>query len=88
MSKFCSGWISCFTVSNQRAIASGVLPDPVTGSVGSFRQIELVKFVLDLKDHQGTIDISAVTPTSVYTAGPLTLSLVARQNQRVILRSG
>ncbi|QEQ01222.1 DUF3084 domain-containing protein [Thermosynechococcus sp. CL-1] len=77
-----------FTVSNQRAIASGVLPDPVTGSVGSFRQIELVKFVLDLKDHQGTIDISAVTPTSVYTAGPLTLSLVARQNQRVILRSG
>ncbi len=77
-----------FTVSNQRAIASGVLPDPVTGSVGSFRQIELVKFVLDLKDHQGMIDISAVTPTSVYTAGPLTLSLVARQNQRVILRSG
>ncbi|HIK22179.1 MAG TPA: DUF3084 domain-containing protein [Thermosynechococcus sp. M3746_W2019_013] len=77
-----------FTVSNQRAIASGVLPDPVTGTVGSFRQIELVKFVLDLKDHQGTVDISAVTPTSVYTAGPLTLSLVARQNQRVILRSG
>ncbi|BAC09336.1 DUF3084 domain-containing protein [Thermosynechococcus vestitus] len=77
-----------FTVSNQRAIASGVLPDPVTGTVGSFRQIELVKFVLELKDHQGTIDISAVTPTSVYTAGPLTLSLVARQNQRVILRSG
>ncbi|MFN4279524.1 DUF3084 domain-containing protein [Thermosynechococcus sp.] len=77
-----------FTVSNRRAIASGVLPDPVTGTVGSFRQIELVKFVLDLKDHQGTIDISAVTPTTVYTAGPLTLSLVARQNQRVILRSG
>ncbi|WP_298611721.1 DUF3084 domain-containing protein [uncultured Thermosynechococcus sp.] len=77
-----------FTVSNRRAIASGVLPDPVTGTVGSFRQIELVKFVLDLKDHQGTIDISAVTPTPVYTAGPLTLSLVARQNQRVILRSG
>ncbi len=77
-----------FTVTNQRAISSGILPDPVTGSVGSFRQIELVKFILDLKDYQGTVDISTVTPTPIYTAGPLTLSLVARQNQRVILRSG
>ncbi|MDG2991334.1 DUF3084 domain-containing protein [Candidatus Synechococcus calcipolaris G9] len=76
-----------FTVSNQRAIASGMLPDPVTGSVGSFRQIELIKFVLELKEHQGNIDISAIAPQIVYTSGPLEISLIARQNQRVILRS-
>lgn len=76
-----------FTVSNQRAIESGMLPDPVTGSVGSFRQIELIKFVLELKEYQGNIDISAIAPQIVYTSGPLELSLIARQNQRVILKS-
>lgn len=76
-----------FTVSNRRAIESGMLPDPVTGSVGSFRQIELIKFVLDLKEHQGNIDISAIAPQIIYTSGPLEISLIARQNERVILRS-
>jgi uncharacterized protein (DUF3084 family) len=78
-----------FNAANQRAIASGVLPDPVTGTVGSFRQIDLFRFVLALKErnNDGPIEIQAVTSAKVFTSGPLMLSLVALQNGKLILKS-
>jgi uncharacterized protein (DUF3084 family) len=76
-----------FSLSNRRAIQSGVLPDPVTGGVGEFNQLDLLKFVLDLKQNPGDLEVTAVVPQSVYTAGPLRLELIATRNQRVILRS-
>lgn len=78
-----------FSVANRRAIATGVLPDPVTGTVGSFRQIDLFRFVLGLKQQnpEGQIEIQAVTSAKIYSAGPLTLTLVASKNGQVILRS-
>jgi len=76
-----------FTVSNRRAVQSGILRDPLTGTVGSFRQADLIKFILQLRKYQGTINIAAVTPETVYTSGPLKLQLVALQNQQVIYRS-
>jgi uncharacterized protein (DUF3084 family) len=80
---------SVFAVANRRAIESGVLPDPVTGTVGSFRQIDLFRFVLALKQQnpEGTIEIQAVTSDKIYSAGPLTLTLAAIKNGQVILRS-
>jgi uncharacterized protein (DUF3084 family) len=80
---------SVFAVANRRAIESGVLPDPVTGTVGSFRQIDLFRFVLALKQRnpEGTIEIQAVTSAKIYSAGPLTLTLAAIKNGQVILRS-
>jgi uncharacterized protein (DUF3084 family) len=80
---------SIFAVANRRAISAGVLPDPVSGTVGSFRQIDLFRFVLALKQQnpEGTIEIQAVTSAKVYSAGPLTLTLVAYKNGQVILRS-
>lgn len=79
-----------FSDANQRAIQAGVLPDPLTGTVGSFQQIELFRFVLALKDRNDNTPISilAVTPNQVFTAGPLALQLIAKQGQEVILRSG
>lgn len=76
-----------FSVSNQRAVQSGILRDPLTGTVGSFRQADLIRFILQLRKYQGTINIAAVTPETVYTSGPLKLQLVALQNQQVIFRS-
>ena len=78
-----------FAVANRRAIAAGVLPDPVTGTVGSFRQIDLFRFVLGLKGQNpgGVIEVQAVTADRVYSAGPLTLRLVALRNGQVILSS-
>ncbi len=79
-----------FSDANQRAIQSGVLPDPLTGTVGSFQQIELFRFVLALKDRNDTtpISIHAIAPSPVFTAGPLVLKLVALKGQEVILSSG
>lgn len=77
-----------FTVSNVRAKQSGILADPLTGTVGSFRQTDLIKFILQLKEYQGNINVAVVTPETVYTSGPLKLELVAFQDQRVIFRSG
>jgi uncharacterized protein (DUF3084 family) len=80
---------SLFSVANRQAIQAGMLPDPVTGTVGSFRQIELFRFVLALKERNDndTIEIQAVTSDDISAAGPLTLELVARRNQQVVLRS-
>jgi uncharacterized protein (DUF3084 family) len=78
-----------FSAANRRAIESGVLPDPVTGTVGSFRQIELFRFVLALKERNddGLVEIQAVTSEKVFSSGPLMLSLVALRNGKLILKS-
>jgi uncharacterized protein (DUF3084 family) len=57
--------------------------------VGSFRQIELFRFVLALKERNDSapIEIQAITASKVNSSGPLMLSLVARRNGQVILRS-
>lgn len=76
-----------FVVTNRRAVESGILRDPLTGTVGSFRQSDLIKFILQLKRYNGTINVAAVAPETIYTSGPLKLELVALQNQQVIFRS-
>jgi uncharacterized protein (DUF3084 family) len=78
-----------FSAANRNAIESGVLPDPVSGTVGSFRQIELFRFVLALKERNddGPIEIQAVTSTKVFSSGPLMLNLVALRNGKPILKS-
>jgi uncharacterized protein (DUF3084 family) len=77
-----------FTVSNVRAKQSGVLADPLTGTVGSFSQTDLIEFILKLKEYQGNINVAVVAPETIYTSGPLKLELIALQDQRVIIRSG
>jgi uncharacterized protein (DUF3084 family) len=78
-----------FSAANRRAIESGVLPDPVTGTVGSFRQIELFRFVLALKERNddGLVEIQAVTSEKVFSSGPLMLNLIALRNGKQILKS-
>jgi uncharacterized protein (DUF3084 family) len=78
-----------FSAANSRAIESGVLPNPVTGTVGSFRQIELFRFVIALKERNddGLVEIQAVTSDKVFTSGPLMLNLVALRNGKLILKS-
>jgi uncharacterized protein (DUF3084 family) len=78
-----------FSAANRQAIESGVLPDPVTGTVGSFRQIDLFRFVLALKQRNddGVVEIQAVTSEKVFSSGPLLLHLVALRNGKQILKS-
>lgn len=76
-----------FAQSNRRAIQAGLLRDPLTGTVGSFSQAELIKFILQLKEYQGSVKVATVVPDPVFTAGPLKLELIASKNQDIILRS-
>jgi uncharacterized protein (DUF3084 family) len=76
-----------FADTNKRAIQAGILPDPLTGTVGSFRQIDLIKFVIQLKTYEGNLEVATLAPEAIYTAGPLRLELVALRNQKPILRS-
>lgn len=76
-----------FAQANRQAIEGGILRDPLTGSVGSFSQADLIQFILGLKNYEGTVQVAAVTPEPVYTSGPLSLELVALRDQEVILRS-
>lgn len=78
---------SLFADSNQRAIQSGLLRDPLTGAVGSFSQADLIKFILQLREYEGRIKVATIVPEAVYTAGPLKLKLVAFRDQEVILES-
>ncbi|WP_299404010.1 DUF3084 domain-containing protein [Acaryochloris sp. IP29b_bin.148] len=79
-----------FAVVNKKAIVAGFLPNPLTGTVGSGRQVDLFRFILALKDRNdpGTIEIIATTPETVLTAGPLAIELVAVKDQDIILKSG
>ncbi|MGR3276164.1 DUF3084 domain-containing protein [Acaryochloris marina NIES-2412] len=76
-------------VVNRQAIVAGFLPDPLTGTVGTFRQVDLFRFILALKDRndQGPVEIIAITPKTVLTAGPLAIELIAIKDQQIILRS-
>jgi len=78
-----------FNVVNEKAIVAGFLPDPLTGKVGSFRQVDLFRFILALKDRndQGSVEIVAIAPETVLTAGPLAVELIAIKDKQVILRS-
>jgi uncharacterized protein (DUF3084 family) len=80
---------SLFILANQRAIESGVLPDPLTGNVGEFNQFTLFKFALALKTlpAAGDVQVLAVATTPVFTSGPLRVELVAVRNGQVLLRS-
>ena len=78
-----------FNAVNERAIVAGFLPDPLTGKVGSIRQVDLFRFILALKDRndQESVDIIAVAPETIFTAGPLAVELVALKDGQEILRS-
>ncbi len=78
-----------FNEVNQRAIVAGFLPDPLTGKVGSIPQVDLFRFIFALKDRedQAPVDIIAVAPETIRTAGPLVAELIAMQDGQVILRS-
>ncbi|MGF1601523.1 MAG: DUF3084 domain-containing protein [Thermosynechococcaceae cyanobacterium] len=79
-----------FVDANRNAIQAGVLPDPLTGTVGSFSQFELFQFALGLKarNDETPISVVAIAPNPVFTAGPLVLQLIAKKGEEVILRSG
>ncbi len=75
-----------FQRASKRARNAGILLTE-RGDVGFFPEDALKEMMTDLQRYRGPVEIRAITEETVYTAGPLALSLVALQNNKVIARA-
>jgi uncharacterized protein (DUF3084 family) len=64
---------------NAQAIAKGILPDPLQGSVGVMSGSQLYETVNKVKKLGGRIELTAVTKSDIYTSGPLQIEVRARE---------
>lgn len=60
---------------NHNAVAKGVLPDPVTGKVGTLDAETMVMTSNAIKNATGAFKITAYAKGDVYTAGPVRISM-------------
>lgn len=60
---------------NHKAVEKGVLPDPVTGKVGSLDAETMVTTSNSIKNAVGNIKITAYAKGDVFTAGPVRISI-------------
>jgi uncharacterized protein (DUF3084 family) len=81
--------VDLFKSVNLRARNAGIF---VTrdNKVGGISVVDLATMIRDLKKQIGDepITVQAITPKDIYTAGPLSLTLVAVQNGKVISKAG
>ena len=64
---------------NAQAIAKGILPDPLQGSVGVMSGSQLYDTVNRVKKIGGRIELTAVTKGDIYTSGPLQIEVRVRE---------
>jgi uncharacterized protein (DUF3084 family) len=60
---------------NAAAVAKGILPDPIQGTVGSMSGTQLFETVSKVKRQSGKIELTAVAKNDTYTAGPLQIEI-------------
>ena len=64
---------------NQKAVGKGILPDPLTGNVGSLTATEMFDMIQRIKScGDGDIILRAVARTDIYTAGPMNIDIAVR----------
>ena len=63
---------------NAAAVAKGILPDPIQGTVGSMSGTQLFETVSKVKRQSGKIELTAVAKNDTYTAGPLQIEIRIR----------
>lgn len=67
---------------NAQAIAKGILPDPLQGSVGVMSGSQLFETVNKVKKVGGRVELTAVTKGDIYTSGPLQIDVRVREVPR------
>ena len=67
--------LGLLSVANVRSQEAGLLADPLRGTVGEFSQVKLLEVVQDLEEIQVPTQVEVVTQKTIYTAGPLSVSL-------------
>lgn len=66
---------------NHRAVAAGVLPDPVTGKVGNLDAELMVLAANQIKNCNGKFTVTAYTRGNVTIAGPVRIGLRVKQEK-------
>lgn len=64
---------------NAQAIVSGILPDPLQGTVGVISGSQLFETVNKVKKIGGRVELSAVTKADIHTSGPLQIEIRVRE---------
>ena len=60
---------------NAEAKSKGVLPDPLSGDVGSLPGDELFETIRQLEDINGPVKLEAIAREDTYTDGPVQIEL-------------
>ena len=60
---------------NGEAKKQGVLPDPITGEVGSLPGNELFATIRKVEEQRGPVRLEAVTREDTFTSGPVQIML-------------
>lgn len=66
---------------NIQAIAGGVLPDPLQGTVGVISGAQIFETVNKVKRYGGKVELTAMAKKDIYTAGPLNIDIRVRSAQ-------
>ncbi len=64
---------------NAEAVAKGILPDPLQGSVGVMSGSQLFDTVNKVKRTSGRIELTAITKSDIFTSGPLQIEVRVRE---------
>ena len=60
---------------NERAVKDGVLADPLAGTVGSVRAVDMVEAVQAIEREKGSVEIKILSKNDIYTVGPLEVAI-------------
>ncbi len=60
---------------NERAVKDGVLADPLAGTVGSVRAVDVVEAVQAAEREKGPVKLTITAKYDIYTIGPLEVAL-------------
>ena len=63
---------------NESAVQQGIIPDPLQGTVGAVSMEQYFEAINQLRRFKGAVEISAITTESVFSAGPLRITIQVR----------
>ena len=61
---------------NQHATQKGVLPDPLTGTVGQVDGLQLFNTIQEIAAQGGDVNLRAVAKQDIYTEGPVRIDII------------
>lgn len=61
---------------NQQATQKGVLPDPLTGTVGQVDGLQLFNTIQEIAAKGGNVNLRAVAKQDIYTEGPVRIDII------------